>query len=65
LVFFLCFNFIGGSVQLTWTWPSQPERKEILVFDGESWEQIGEMKSGRAFHAATKVDIDHTMGFCD
>ena len=39
--------------------------KEILVFDGESWEQIGEMKSGRAFHAATKIDIDHTMGFCD
>ena len=40
-------------------------RTEILTFDGEDWKEVGNLKSARSYHAATKIDITDIMGFCD
>jgi len=38
--------------------------KDILRFDGEGWEKVGEMQVSRCHHAATMVDITDFMHFC-
>ena len=38
-------------------------RAEILSFNGSSWNKIGMLQKGRAWAAATKMNIDIT-GMC-
>jgi N-acetylneuraminic acid mutarotase len=49
LVLIVCF--IGGMDD------RYSKRSEILVFDGEDWEEVGQISVGRSYHAATKIDI--------
>ena len=38
--------------------------REVLAYDGEDWEVVGELKTPKASVAATKIDASSLMGFC-
>ena len=40
-------------------------RDEILVFDGEDWKEVGQLKNPRDRHAVTKIDMSNMVGFCN
>merc|ERR1719186_1772130 len=46
----------GGTVRDTYDENSM--RAEVLAFDGEDWNKVGQLKKARKHHAATKIDID-------
>jgi len=51
---------IGGSEE-----GGKKRSKDILMFDGESWKKVAEMKWSRSLHAASVVDTTHLMKFCN
>ena len=38
--------------------------REVLAYDGEDWDVVGELETPRASVAATKIDASRLMGFC-
>ena len=51
--------FIAGGMH------GHSARKELLVFDGEHWKEVGQLQKVRDSHAATKIDITDLMDFCN
>lgn len=39
-------------------------RSEILAFDGNNWEEVGDLQFARNFHATTVIDMSDFQGIC-